>query len=92
MAKTVEVKAESPEYVAPGSSPDYIALGSRTPSKGRIPSLMLALFSQARGTDPHITQASLEDSRKRREEKARRARARSRILDQVRLLRLRSQT
>ena len=83
VAETVEVKAESPAYIAPGSSPDYIAPGSRSPSKGRSPSPLLALYSQVRGMDPQVTQASLEDSRKRREEEARRARARSRIRYQV---------
>ncbi len=34
--------------------------------------------------DPLLTQASLEDGRKRREEELRRARARTKILDQVR--------
>ena len=37
-----------------------------------------------RGLDPLLTQASLEDGRKRREEESKRARARTKILDQVR--------
>ena len=52
--------------------------------KGRSPSPLSTLYSQVRGTDPPITQASLEDVRKRREEESRRARARTKILDQVR--------
>jgi hypothetical protein len=43
-----------------------------------------ALYSQVRGSDPQVTQASLEDSWKRRDEESRRARARTRILGQVR--------
>ena len=76
-AKAVEVKVSSLEYIAPGS---------RSPSKGRSPSPNSALFSQVRaaGTDPQVTPADLEESRKRREEDVRRARARGRILDQVR--------
>ena len=37
-----------------------------------------------RGSDPPVTKESLEDGRKRREEESGRARARTRILDQVR--------
>ena len=81
----LEVKAESAIYVTPGSSPDYAAPGSSPgSSKGRIPSPFSALYSQVRGTDSLITHASLEDGKKRREEESRRARARTKILDQVR--------
>ena len=80
----MEVKAESPIYVAPGLSPNYVAQGSKSPSKGRSPSPLSALYNQVRGLDPLLTQASLEDGRKRREEESRRARARKKILDQVR--------
>ena len=79
----VEVKAESPVYVAPGLSPDYVAPGSRSPSNGRSPSSLSVLYNQVRGSDPPVTQASLEDGRKRRQEESRRARAKPRILDQV---------
>ena len=80
----MEVKAESPIYVAPGLSPNYVAQGSKSPSRGRSPSPLSALYNQVRGLDPLLTQASLEDGRKRREEESRRARARTKILDQVR--------
>ena len=79
----MEVEAESPLYVAPGLSPNYVAQGSKSPSRGRSPSPLSALYNQVRGLDPLLTQASLEDGRKRREEESRRARARTKILDQV---------
>ena len=76
-AEAVEVKVDRPDYVPPGS---------RSPTKGLIPSPITVLFSQvcAAGTDPQVTPSNLEESRKRREEEVRRARARSRILDQAR--------
>ena len=81
----VEIKAESQIYVAPGSSPNHVAPGPSPSSlKGRSPSPLSNLYSQVRGSDPPVTQASLEDGRKRREEESRRVRARTKILDQVR--------
>ena len=76
-AESIQVKVDSPEYIAPDS---------RIPLKGRSPSSISTLFQQVRaaGTDTQVTPANLEESRKRREEEVRRARARSRILDQVR--------
>ena len=75
-AEAVQINVDSPDYVAPGS---------RSPSKGRSPRspALTALFSQvcAAGTDPQVTPASPKESRKRREEEVRRAIARSRILD-----------
>ena len=77
-AEADQIKVDSPDYVPPGL---------RSPSKGRSPSppALTALFSQVRTarTDPKVTPASLEESRKRREEEVRRARARSRLLDQT---------
>ena len=72
-AEAIKVKVDSPEYIAPDS-------------KGWSPSPISALFRQVRAavTDPQNTPADLEESRKRREEEVRRARARRRILDQVR--------
>ena len=61
-----------------------MAPGSRSPSKGRSPSPLSVLYNQVCGSDPPVTQASLEDGRKWREEESWRARARTRILDQVR--------
>ena len=73
----IEVKMDSPEYIAPGS---------RSPSIGRTPSPIAALFHQVHGagTDSHTTPGNQEESRKRREEEGRR-RSRARLLlDQVR--------
>ena len=76
-AEAIEVKMDSPEYIAPDS---------RSPSRGRSPCPISALFKQVRaaGSDTQTTPANLEESRKRREGEVRRARARGRILDQVR--------
>ena len=76
-AEAIEVKMDSPEYIAPGS---------RSPSIGRTPSPISALFHQVHkaGTNSHTTPGNLEESRKRREEGGRR-RSRARLLlDQVR--------
>ena len=75
-AEAIEVKMDSPEYIAPGS---------RSPSIGRTPSPISALFHQVHeaGTNSHTTPGNLEESRKRREEEGRR-RSRARLfLDQV---------
>ena len=77
----MEVKAESPIYVAPGLSTNYVAKGSKSSSRGRSPYPLSALYNQVRGLDLLLTQASLEDGRKRREEESMRARARTKILD-----------
>ena len=80
--------------LSPSPDPDYepdeeaemlldqaeaVAPGSRSPSKGRSPSPITALFNQVRaaGTDPQVTPAKLKESKKRREEEVRRARARA---------------
>ena len=52
-------------------SPNYVAQDSKSPSKGRSPSPLSALYNQVRGMDPLLTEASLEDGRKRREEESR---------------------
>ena len=75
-AEAIEVKMDSPEYIAPGS---------RSPSIGRTPSPIATLFHQVHGagTDSHTTPGNQEESRKRREEEGRR-RSRARLLlDQV---------
>ena len=60
-AKAIEVKMDSHEYIAPGSS---------SPSIGRTPIPISALFHQVHGarTDSHTAPGNLEESRKRREE------------------------
>ena len=76
-AEAIEVKGNSPEYSAPGS---------RSPSIGRTPSPISALFNQVRGagTDPHSTPKNLKRSRKSREEEGRRRSRVRLLLDQER--------
>ena len=63
-AEAIEAKVDSPEYIAPGS---------RSPSIGRTPSPISALFHQVcrAGADPETTADNLERSRKSREEEGR---------------------
>ena len=60
-AEAIEAKVDSPEFIAPGS---------RSPSIGRTPSPISALFHQVcrAGADPHTMADNLERSRKSREE------------------------
>ena len=51
--ESIEVKAESPVYVAPGSSLEYMAPGLSPGSlQGRSPSPLSTLYNQVRGKDP----------------------------------------
>ena len=77
-AEADQINIDSSEYVTPRSI---------SPSRGQSPSppALTAFFSQVRapGTNPQFTPASLAESKKRREEEVRRARARRRHLGQA---------